>query len=1189
MIGKRSKSLKNIGWILLFYLDENQILSENDRAEFPYLSWSPYDRLDIKKISDFNDFFENQYWMRKDCVAQQMHLIPEYPCEFGWSVSSEEGNKDKNKGQCLIRSNQSKRQFPLNCIVTTRFNKKLRNNKKLREKVYEELKQVKVINGLSLEWAAFNSLDSESIVFILLADDIETFAKFGEVLKSAKVKCEDKKEDLFSAVSSFVDFNMEGWMGDPKADLIVRLNLKSKEAYHSVVGRLMEEGILKKNIVNLFLGKCVLDVRVKSNESVLGYFQSDGIFNGESPFYKDYITSSRSYWCVEFQDVESFIITVDGSDLFHSEEKKIDDSADEKYARYPLLQFVLQEYRRLIKSEQCSSWAPVLYEQYKTVCKLVKDYVEMENRKQLYSLLKQLTNVLQHIRQACTPVAEIPYHNYTYSGSYNDILRMYYGVIATLFEVGFQMPHCDESQQHRIMFCVDFESAAEIHSSMYSSKGENNKEDERFIVFHLPFNSFANIESTVKLLGHEVFHYIAPYNRKQRNELLVESWTRTLLNRIVKYYTEEEVPSEVIELIMNQFWNCEQLYKDSYKASIKINSGIEGCILNDFLIKGESLYSLSRALGVVSDIAIRRIQEKIQEICSTEEEYIDLKDKLTQIEKAVRKKISSDITDKYIQTEIIKNAKAYKEVFCDLAMIHMFEMSVSDYISWFYEVAFKEFEESFKEMLNLVELESKNIRIMSFELRMCIIFDVFCGVDDPRISHNAFKEKTKKVLSEHKDTDGITGFVKYCDRFYSQYLTQKNLFRNLYQRFFNKTVYFWKDIPKTALSLVEELKKTTGINNKIDLSTDVVDLFISKNFVKEFKDKQENLVIENELVSSEKVKILGDLALGEEDCVTSIADYISKVCEKTRRMRRGSAVYGDFCWYRGICNEGHSLLPGLYRLYKNKEKNELIGMSPYVKQAEILKNAYYLTMNMPSLWTEQLQGIPEHMCCLQHYGMITNLLDFSLDMLVALHFALNPDNKRDKKELEEGKYFPKVVIFNPAKYNKAVMSLQAGRVDMEEKSKLPSPVLFDVCNEEMSEYFVGDMTPEKFSERNREFFEKNYRPSMRTNKYPVPVIIRQSNSRILAQNGIFLAYNLYAETDVEEHDFSYLDLREIQKEYLSLFEDKTDLDKEKFLEEIAIESSSIQSIQEELEILGVNTGKMYPELSKIFEENRRDE
>lgn len=1178
--------MKNIGWILLFYLDENQESSENDRTEFPYLSWSPYDRLDIKEISGFSEFFENQYSMSWNGVAQQMHLIPEYPFKFDWQIAFENGNKDK--GHYLITSNHCKQQFSLNCIITTRFNKKLRNEKNLRKKVYEELERVKAIDKLSLEWAAFNSLDSESIVFILLANDIETFAKFGEILKDSKVSCEDKEEDLFSALSSFVDFNKKEWEGDPKADLIVRLNLKSKEAYRPVVDTLINKGVSRENIANLFLGKCVLDVRLKHNKNIMNYFQSNGIFNGESAFYKNYITSSRSYWCVSFQNIESFAISVDKLNSSQNVTINNEYRLDRDYADYPLVQFVLQEYKRLIKSEQCSSWAPILHEQYITVCKLVEDYIDTQDRKQLYSLLKQLTNVLQHIRQACTPVAEIPYHNYTYSGSYNDILKMYYGVIASLFEVGFQMPHCDVSQQHKIMFCVDFESASHIHSSMYSSKGKHNRENERFIVFHLPFNSFANIEQTVKLLSHEVFHYIAPYDRKQRNELLVESWTKTLLNRVIKFYNEESVPSGIIEKIISQLWKCKRFYNSCYKMVIEINPGIEGCILNDFIIEGKNLRSLSRALDVVGNAVVNEVQKVICEECDKSEEYAYLKNEIEQVERKVRKKINTDRSNKYVQTEIVKNAKAYKEVFCDLSMIRIFEMKLNDYISWFYDISFKEFENSFKEILNLVELETKNIRIMSFELRMCIIFDMFCGVDDPNDSYNNFKNSIKELLSEHQDTDGISKFVKYCDRFYSHYLTQNNLFRNLYQRFFSRALCFWGKLPNNALQLISDLQKTINIGNKIDLSTDVVNLFISKKFIEEFKNIQDNLLVENKPASSERCRILGDLSLGEIDYVTSIASYISKVCEKTKRMRKGSAVYGDSCWYRGICDQNHSLLPGLYRLYKSKEENDLLGMSPYVKQAEILKDAYYLTMNMPSLWTEQLQGIPEHMCCLQHYGMITNLLDFSLDMLVALHFALNPDNQQDKENLADGIYFPKVVIFNPAKYNKAIMSLKAGWVNIDEKGKIPSPVLFDVCNDEMSDYFVDEMTPEKFSEMNRNFFEMDYKASMRMNKYPVPVIIRQSNSRILAQNGIFLAYSLSAKTDMEKHDFSYLDLRQIQKEYLSLFENQIDLESEMFLEEIAIEPSSIGQIQDELKVLGINTGKMYPELSKIFEQYTGD-
>lgn len=1169
----------NTGWILLFYLGENQLQDENARQNFPYLSWSPYDRLDIVPISEFSGFFGNQYSMRWEGVAQQMHLIPEYPAPFVWTAHQ----NDSNKTSYLITNHSCKQQFSLNCIITTRFNKKLGEERELRKKVYKQLDQAVGSAGLSLDWAAFNSLDSESIVFILLADDIKTFATFGEILKNAKACCGDRKEDLFTTVTSFAAFNEKDWTGDPKADLIVRLNLKSQESYQPVVNQLIDIGVKKDNIVNLFLGKCVLDVRIECDKNSLSLYLPDGIFNGESKFYKNNIESSRSYWCVELQNTESFVIKVkEFNDLEIGSCYSLNNEADE-YTSYPLVQFVLKEYERLIKSEQCSSWASILYLQYETVCKLVKEYVEEGNEKQLYSLVKKLTNVLQHIRQACTPVAEIPYHNYTYSGSYNDILKMYYGVVAVLFEIGFQMPHSDQRQQHRIMFCVDFESAPEIHSSMYSSKSDDN---ERFIVFHLPFNSFANIEKTVKLLSHEVFHYVAPYDRGQRNELLVESWTRTLFNRALKFYEEGGIPQNIVEWVLKKLWNNQELYKDCYNIVIGVNPGIKGCILNDFIMKGINLRSLSGALQSVGNEIISRIHTVINNKCDNQEEYTELLENLQQLEKNVRKKIYGTITKKYVQTEIIKNARAYKEVFCDLSMIHIFGMQLNDYIKWFYEVSFYRFRKIFKENLDSRQLEGKNIRIMSFELRMSIVFDMFCGEDDPRESANYFRNNIEELLSEKTDMEGLDGFIKYCERFYSQYLTQKNLFRNLYQRMFDKTLGFWEELPQSALRLTDDVKKTMGIGNKIDLCTDVIDLFINKNIMKEFKELQNKSTGEEQGITSIKVRVLSNLSLGETEYVTDLASYISSICEKTKNMRNNSAVFGDSCWYRGVCDHRHTLLPGLYRLYDSK--NEPMKMSPYVKQAEILKDAYYLTMNMPALWTEQLQGIPEHMCCLQHYGMTTNLLDFSLDMLVALHFALNPDCEEDKIELEEGTYSPRVVIFNPAKYNKAIMSLREGYIKPDTEHKLPSPVLFDVCNEEMDDYFVGEMGSEKFAVMNREFFDEVYKPDVRINKYPVPVIIRQSNSRILAQNGIFLAYSLSAGTDMETGDFTYLDLRNIQTKYLALFDDQKEAENEKFLEEIAVEPASVRNLQEELKILGLNKGKMYPELSKIFEQYKEN-
>ncbi len=108
-----------------------------------------------------------------------------------------------------------------------------------------------------------------------------------------------------------------------------------------------------------------------------------------------------------------------------------------------------------------------------------------------------------------------------------------------------------------------------------------------------------------------------------------------------------------------------------------------------------------------------------------------------------------------------------------------------------------------------------------------------------------------------------------------------------------------------------------------------------------------------------------------------------------------------------------------------------------------MKEAYLVTLSRPDLWTDKYMGIPEHICCLHHYGMKTNLLDFSLDMLVALHFALNPDSKDDRKKLDEGRYTPKVVIFNPVRYSKAIQCLSVGRFFEDEYQKVIPNTMFD--------------------------------------------------------------------------------------------------------------------------------------------------
>lgn len=48
------------GVILSYYLDKGVYQeNQNNREEYPYLSWSPYDRIEIKQIDCFSQFFSS--------------------------------------------------------------------------------------------------------------------------------------------------------------------------------------------------------------------------------------------------------------------------------------------------------------------------------------------------------------------------------------------------------------------------------------------------------------------------------------------------------------------------------------------------------------------------------------------------------------------------------------------------------------------------------------------------------------------------------------------------------------------------------------------------------------------------------------------------------------------------------------------------------------------------------------------------------------------------------------------------------------------------------------------------------------------------------------------------------------------------------------------------------------------------
>lgn len=1209
--------------LVTLYTDHYQS-GESKQNNFMNITWSPYDTITFKTVDTFRELCFGKSNSRNpkqnsedQCdnelkeadktkatwvgVRQRIHLIGvDHSGENEWSL---DGNDDGIDNYFTVKKDNKRYNFY--CIYLARFSEiihrlvekdMLFEKDIIRNQLYEQLAGVS--KGTDIEYKCFRSLGAEDFAVIFLADSMSSLIHVTEKLNMATIKLpkieaeiDNLEIDLFSTVSVFPGFNDSDYKGVNDVEIIVRLNPRNSNTSNLIETLKCH---LTKNctIKKIFSRKAAMLVTIPQNEISYKLFgNKEGIFNGSSGFYRENFFSSRTYFSnPENKNIISdFTVDISKCDLsFLPNFKENDDPKNltDDSNLVSVKDFIVGEYCRMIKNSRFCQWSYILRAQKNAV----NDFAEYYSKNDKFAesrFLRYMQSALHLINQACSPAAEIPNHTSYYAGSFYGLLKAYYGIIKMLFDISFILPHGKKTGIRPITFSICLNPSAQIRSELFTNNSPN-----RFVVFFLPYDSFWDYSKNIKKLIHEVFHYVPPYDREMRAEHLVNIMYMELVDELMKKMgVNAESPDNPLHLKYMTFWaehlkerflnqKREELSELLHKhfPSVFIDANPEW--LNRFLISGKRIYTVLLLIEnfakqeIISsyDDAMKYITQKCEVVSNNwKDKFVKQKVKeLLSTNKGCDREISvfakqaEHLLNTTISDKILDYINASKEAFCDLWAIKIIGCSIPEYIVFLLEMLRKSYDKGI--ILKALKSNYKNvhkIEIPSFKYRVSLLMHMQIKSCDTR---NTLGTIFQELGSDEYLSICLDEMVTAYNRMYTHF---RYAFDELFEMAFGYVDLSFKKVLESDMSgYIDKLRKI--FESDVKLPNCIKDIDYFGNYIGLYKlHKPETLKSQSDLSRTGCITIDN-----YQYDVTSVGNLVTVIDEINANVLTGDKR--RVLWFRGVCDISYSLLPSIFRRGSK-------DLSVYANQSNMMKNAYFRASHVSWLWNLPIE---QRMACLQHYGVPTNLLDFSLDPLTATHFALNPDNPEDKKKIDDGVYQPVIYVFDPTAFSIAIKRLREEKY-IDDPSNLTS-VIFDINNneEEKDKYFVSDMSFDFLIEHTR-VHNTSYVPNPRVDPYPAPIAIQQSNPRIIIQNGFFVAYSLHTRPCDGNNRYGYLDLLTIQNRYLE-FLNSLSLKEEKFIHPIYLRKEYIPQIQRHLNQLVISKGKFYPELNNILNDAMSD-
>ena len=318
----------------------------------------------------------------------------------------------------------------------------------------------------------------------------------------------------------------------------------------------------------------------------------------------------------------------------------------------------------------------------------------------------------------------------------------------------------------------------------------------------------------------------------------------------------------------------------------------------------------------------------------------------------------------------------------------------------------------------------------------------------------------------------------------------------------------------------------------------------------------------------------------------SLNDFISRYKAIHQMLEREKEAH--FFWHRGLTNASHTLIPFLYRKIKEKNKEDKIRQNMSTVQQTYFDHFLARVTPTNALGGASALSTIDWLGVMQHYRVPTHLLDWSENLLVAMYFMLEPFilihyekddteiQKRIEKSLDKG---AALYVFDPIAYNKLWQKnkekntlpkcILKHKMNMPDLSPLPNLSLKSTADL-FGAYVLGEQNtcPQRHNLANA--------CKYCSLQYPIAIQTAQSNLRLRAQSGTFLAFSLRRTGTIEDAA-----LEEVQRKWLVEYQDE-DKPMLPFLYKITVKTKkTIEELADWIRAAGMDTFRVYSDLEYI--------